>query len=63
MAKKIKSKAVVKKVVMTDKGPSVSFGNFEFTTGQAEQLGDLAKSKEEVLITIEPTQDKLPGTV
>ena len=43
-------------------GVQVKFGRFDFTSGQAEKLMDLAKGKDEVRVTIEQTQQRLPGT-
>lgn len=62
MAKKIASNAIVKEVSGKANGIQVKFGNFKFTSGQAEKLMDLAQSKEPVKVTIEKVQENLPGT-
>ena len=59
--KKIASTTTIKEVTGKSNGVQVKFGRFDFTSGQAEKLMDLAKEKEEVKVTIEQTQEKLPG--
>jgi len=58
----MQSAAIIKEVKIRAQGAVVTFDKFGFTTGQAEQLGDLAIAKEKVMVTIEPIQPQLPGT-
>ena len=60
-SKKIASTTTIKEVTGKANGVQVKFGRFDFTSGQAEKLMDLAKGKEEVRVTIEQTQQRLPG--
>jgi len=62
VAAKITSKTIVKKVIGEAKGTEVKFGKFNFASGQAEKLMDMAKSKDAVKVTIEKWQENLPGT-
>ena len=59
--KKIASKTVIKEVTGKANGKLVKFGKMDLTSGQAEKLMDLAEDKEEVKVTIEQIQEKLPG--
>ncbi len=63
-AKKIASKTTIKEVKAKVTGTHVIFNKFDITSEQAARLMDLAKDKEsgEVTVTIEPTQERLPGT-
>jgi len=61
MAKKIATTGKIKEVKMGEKGTSIKLGDLKFTTGQGERLGDWAADGEELKITIEPKQEKLPG--
>lgn len=60
--KKIASKVLIKEVTGKPNGVQVKFGKFEFTSGQAEKLMDMAQSKDPVMVTIEKLQERLPGT-
>ena len=60
--KKIASKTLIKEVTGKPNGVQVKFGKFDLISGQAEKLMDIAKDKEEVIVTIEQAQERLPGT-
>ncbi|NIS54466.1 MAG: hypothetical protein GWN94_25800 [Phycisphaerae bacterium] len=60
--KKIASHTVIKEVTGKAGGKVVKFGKMDLTSGQAEILMDMAEDKEEVKVTIERVQEKIPGT-
>lgn len=60
-SKRIASKVLIKEVTGKPDGVVVKFGKLDLSSGQAEKLMDLASDKNEVMLTIEPIQENLPG--
>ena len=65
MAKKIAAKAKIKEVTLkpSDTGPGfikVSFDNLGFSRSQEKEITEWMDNKEELLVTLEPAQPKLP---
>lgn len=67
MAKKIAAKVKIKEATLkpSEIGSgfiSVKFDGPEFSRSQEESITKWMDGKEELLLTLEPTQKKLPGT-
>lgn len=67
MAKKIAAKAKIKEVTLkpSELGSgfiSVKFDGLEFSRSQEKEITTWMDGKEELLVTLEPVQKKLPGT-
>lgn len=59
---KISSEAVIKSCKIKPECADLNFDGLSFSARQYEQIADLIKQKDQVLITITLKQPKLPGT-